>query len=301
MKRRWILVIGIVMGINGLTAWGEQASPSTSSATNASVRMPEVTVTEQLLNEEKTVGPNQQPEWTTQRRFPTTRVYVLAPWQVEFEQWWKGKFPRDGHSSHLFQEEIGVGLPYRFQLDVYENLEYTDKELFRHQGNQVEIRWALADWGRIPLNPTLYAEWVFNDHDPDKYELKLLLGEELAPRWHWALNGIYEQEVGGGRSTELAWSQAVSYTVIDQKLSVGVEMNFEHTTEKGSRSDPEIEFIIGPCFQWRPTCNTHLDAVPLFGVTHESPRVEVFIVFGIDFGPGAKAESGMAPISTRTK
>jgi hypothetical protein len=33
---------------------------------------------------------------------------------------------------------------------------------------------------------------------PDVYELKLLLGEELAPRWHWGFNGVYEQEVGGG-------------------------------------------------------------------------------------------------------
>ena len=292
-----MLLLGICNG--NVPSWG--ADTTTASETNAPVRMPEVTVTEKALAEEALAGENKQPEWTMERRFPTTRVYVLAPWQVEFEQWWKGKFERDGNDSHLFQSEIEVGLPYRFQLDVYENLEYTDKERFGHQGNQVEARWALAEWGKIPLNPTLYAEWVFNSHDPDKYELKLLLGEELAPRWHWALNGFYEQEVGGSRSTEFGWSQAVSYTLIDQKLSVGIEMNFEYTTEKGSRSDPVIEFIIGPSVQWRPTRNTHVDAVPLFGATSDSPRVEAFIVFGVSFGPGAKAERGTAPVSMQSK
>jgi hypothetical protein len=132
-------------------------------------RLPTVTVTEtnvppDELREDQPIGPNEQPEWTTRRRFATTRVYVAQPWQMQFEQWWKGKFPREGRSEHLFQSEISLGLPYRFQLDFYENLELTANRTFRHQGNQVEGRWALADWGKIPLNPTLYGEWKFNQN-----------------------------------------------------------------------------------------------------------------------------------------
>ena len=161
--------------------------------------LPETLVVGRRLSEDRAVGPNQQPEWTTARRFATTRVYVLPPWQAEFEQWWKGKFPRQGKGEHFLQSEIGIGLPYRLQLDIYENLERPVGGTFQHGGNQFEMRYAFADWGKIPLNPTLYLEWKANHNAADAYEVKLLLGEELAPRWHWGLNFFFEQEVGGGR------------------------------------------------------------------------------------------------------
>jgi hypothetical protein len=255
-----------------------------------------VIVSASTLTEETLIGANQQPAWTARRRFSTTRIYVLPPWQVEFEQWWKGKFPRVGKPEHLFQSEIEVGLPYRFQLDLYENVEHTPHAATK-TSNQLEARWALADWGRIPLNPTLYAEWKFNGVAPDAYELKLLLGEQLAPCWHWGFNLFYEQETGGARATELGFSQAVSYSAIDSKFSVGVEMNFEHTTQKSSRGNPAIEFLIGPSIQWRPTTRTHLDFVPLFGATRDSPRVEAFLVFGIELGDGAASKEVEAPVS----
>src|SRR6267142_1803803 len=79
------------------------------SAQEASpTRLPTVIVTETNLppgeiREDQPVGPNEQPEWTTRRRFSTTRIYVSPPWQMEFEQWWQGEFPREGKSDHLFE------------------------------------------------------------------------------------------------------------------------------------------------------------------------------------------------------
>lgn len=266
-------------------------------------KLPPVTVTEtrradDVMAEEVRIGPAQQPEWTTKRRFATTRAYVIEEGQIEFESWWKGKFLRNGKPEHLLQEEIEVGLPWRFQLDLYENFLDTPTATMKHQGSQVEARWALAPWGAIPLNPTLYAEWKFNDRDPDAYEVKLLLAEEFGSRWHWAFNVFFEQEVSGGRATEMGFSQAVSYTLCDEKLSAGIEMNFEHTTEDGSRGHPEIEFLLGPSLQYRPLPGVHLDFVPLIGLTHDSPRVEAFAILGIDFG-GAKEKGESAPASAR--
>ena len=255
--------------------------------TNEATRLPTVTVfgKEATLNEESQTGDYNQPEWTQYRRFSTTRVYVQRnAWEVGFEQWWRGRFNRNGSSSHLFQEEIEVGLPYRMQLDLYENWISDDDGHMRHHDFATELRWALADWGKIPLNPTLYGEWKFVEESQggDVFEIKLLLGEQLAPRWHWGFNAIYEQEVGQSRATEWAFSQGISYTMIDEKLSAGLEMKFVHETAKGSRSNPEVKFLLGPSVQWRPTPRTHLDLVPLVGLTHDSPRVEAFIVFGID-------------------
>ena len=253
------------------------------------------------LLEEQPIGPNQQPEWTTRRRFSTTRIYVLPPWQFEFEQWWRGKFPREGKSGHLLQSEIGVGLPYRFQLDFYENIENVPGDSMRHQGNQVEARWALAEWGKIFLNPTLYGEWKFNSHEADAYEVKLLLGEEIAPRWHWGLNIFYEQQVDDERGSEFGFSQAVGYTLLDERLGLGMEMKFERASAPNFDGKPAVEFLIGPSIQWRPTPRTHFDLVPLFGTTHDSPIVEAFIVFGIDFGPGGNHEQVRGPVSSKAR
>ena len=281
-----------------------QTDDKSDSSIPGFVRLEPVTVygtNTSALAEDQLIGPNEQPEWTTRRRFSTTRVYVAAPWQMQFEQWWKGKFPRHDHSEHLFQSEISLGLPYRFQIDFYENMELTAHNTFQHQGNQVEARWALADWGKIPLNPTLYAEWKFNNNDPDAYEIKLLLGEELCPRWHWGFNIFYEQEISGGLESEMGFSQGISYTLIDEKLSAGIEMNLERTSGPHLNGTPATEFLLGPSIQWRPHPRIHLDIVPLFGTTHDSPAVEAFIVFGFDFGPNGNHSNTYIPASSQSR
>lgn len=280
---------------------------SQAQEAGAPVRMPPVVVEGEhpQSQEESLVGPWNQPEWTQQRRFSTTRIYLQkAPWEAGFEQWWRGRFFRDSTQQHRFQEEIEVGLPFRTQLDLYETWMSDQAGHMRHTDFDVELRWALADWGKIPLNPTLYGEWKFVDKNegPDVFEVKLLLGEDLAPRWHWGLNAAWEQEVGGSRATELAVSQGVSYSLIDQRLGAGVEMVFRHETANGSRGDPGISFLIGPSVQWRPWKNTHLDIVPLIGTTYDSPRAEIYVVFGIDFWPGESGKPARyAPTSLKSQ
>src|SRR5262249_517154 len=130
--------------------------------------------------------------------------------------------------------------------------------------------------------------------------VKLLLGQDLAPRWHWGFNLFYEQEVGGGRESEMGFAQAISYTVKDEKLSVGLEMKLERTSHPNLSGSPAIEFDLGPRIQWRPTRRTQLDLVPLFGVTKDSPLLEAWVVFGFDIGPGGSHEL-MAPTSSRAR
>lgn len=279
----------------------------TAAETNSTpTRLPDITVfgpTVPVATEEQKVGPYDQPEWTLLRRFPTTRVYVQKdPWEFGFEQWWRGRFFKDGTQAHKFQEEVEIGLPKRMQLDLYETWTSDEKGRIRQSDTSVELRWALADWGKIPLNPTLYGEWAFVDpaRGADIWEIKLLLGEELAPRWHWGLNLIYEQEAGQSRAREIAWSQGVSYTFIDQKLSGGLEMRFAHETTQGTRSQPEITYMVGPSVQWRIFSHGHIDFVNMFGVTKDAPKVESFIVFSLDLG-GVKGNGHYAPASLKSQ
>ncbi len=257
-----------------------------------------------ITSDSELVGPYSQPQWTTQRPFTTTRVYVLPPGVMQVEQWVRPTWNRDGTMEYRFLEEYAIGLPHRFQLDIYErwNSEPNDADRHRanHEGNQIELRYALADWGVIPLNPTLYIEWVErggSQNKPNVYETKLLLGDNLGPRSFFGSNLVLEQEVAGERTTELTWSNALGFTVIERKLMVGLEMVYTNASVHGARGEATNAFSIGPSLQYRPTNRTFVDVVGLFGVNDDTYAERMFIVFGYQFGTRA-GPSGYAPTST---
>jgi hypothetical protein len=298
---QWVI---LTLMLSATWSFAQTLSDETQPAevTNPPTRMPEVTVTgEQPLTEEIPLGDNQQPEWTARRRFATTRVYVQPPWQVESETGWQADYERShrGPPSHLLTQEFELGLPYRFQVD-YEYAETINAGVWRYASSSVELRWAFAEWGKIPLNPTVKAEWKMNNSAADAYEFSLALGEEIVPRWHWGANLFYEQQIGDDREREYAAAQAVSYTVVDEELGIGVEMKLKDETDTLDRHS-HLEFLVGPSVQWRPTPRTHLDVVSLFGATGPSSRVETFVFFGIDFGPGSERNEGITPASLRNK
>ena len=163
----------------------------------------------------------------------------------------------------------------------------------------MELRYALADWGKIPFNPTIYVEYAFTNHkyNGDTLETKLLFGDDIGKRVHWGLNVSFESELSHELGKTLIIAGGVGFTVIDQTLNAGVEMQFDRDTVAGQRSNPNVEFEVGPSFQWRITKNSHLDLVGLFGCTHQGPRFEGFLVFGWDFGGSgaAKEQHGYTP------
>ena len=167
------------------------------------------------------------------------------------------------------------------------------------------MRWALADWDRIPLNPTVFGEWKFRNAEADSFETKLLLGGDIVPRWHGGMNIFFEQQVGDQREQEIAGTGALSYTLLDELLSVGIEMEF--TAEREAAPPPDesndfkYKFVIGPSLQWRPFSHFFVDVVPLFGTTDDSPIIESFIVIGFDFNAPSESEGIEPPVSVRTK
>jgi len=262
--------------------------------------LPPVRVVARRFHDDEPIGPYNQPGWTTHRRFATTRAYVLPPGQIELEGWWRGTWPDGSAPKERIQGELGVGLPYRLQLDFYENFEDPSGGEIAWDGSQVELRWALADWGEIFWNPTLYGEWKFVSDGPDVYELKLLFSDDIAPRWRGAVNAIYEAQDSGDEETEIAISAAASYTVRDDMFYVGVETKINRVSEGGPGGAPDMEILLGPSFQWRPTPRTHVDIVPLFGLTEDSPVAQVFLVFGIDLGSSGE-EHGFSPTSLKSQ
>lgn len=246
-----------------------------------------------ILLEEKPVGTFGEPEWVKQRRFSTTRIFVQKdPWEMGVEQWYRLRTFDGGRVTQRSITEFELGLPYRMQLDIYEKASHdnSDDKGWQQDGVAVELRYALADWGVIPLNPTLYEEYAFAHDGSDVIESKILFGDDFGQGWHWGVNLIHETQVWGDRTHKFAVSGGISKTIVDSCFSVGIEGQWSHETN--SRS----EAILGPSIQWRPTNNTHLDLVTMAGLTDSSPNAECWLIFGFDFGGASKSE-GYKPTS----
>jgi len=279
-----------------------------------SVGIPPVTV-EARQESQELVGPYQQPRWSARGRFSgDTDVYVLPPGEFFVDADYRATIPKHGRTAHLFTQEFEAGLPHRIQLAYENNVEIKDGHS-QVTEQTFEARYALADWGKIPLNPTLFAEYKLgvgkdfgaqeNPGDPipglpDAFEIRILLGEQLTPRLQWALNLFHEQQTGGEREWETGFSQAFSYSLLDEDLKVGMEMQFIRETEFDSRWDPEYQFNIGPSFTWKPSRRSRLDVAALFGTTEDSPSAKIFAVFSYAFGETKESEVE-TPVSGRRR
>lgn len=235
------------------------------------------------LGEEDLVGPHRQPRWTATRRFTTTRVYVRPPGKVEFEYWLRPTFERDEPTEVRQLLELEFGLPHRLQLDLYLRTDYEGDDGEWLSGQQVELRYALADWGVIPGNPTLYLEWVALEQRPDKVEPKILLGGEIAPRWHWGVNLVGELELGGEREYEYQVTGGLSFTVIDEVFSIGAEGVLVAADVAGNRGDYAGAIFLGPSVQWRPFPELTVNVAPLAGIGGHAPDARVFVNVGWEF------------------
>ena len=248
-------------------------------------QMPPVTVVGQpaaALREEDRIGTYEQPRWTAHRRFPNTRIYVLPKGQFEFEFWSRADIPKDGPTTMQNMYEVEMGLGHRLQLDLY-LVSRNEGEGETYIDQKFEIRYGLADWGVLWGNPAVYLEYVLRDQKQDKVETKLLFGDELAPRWHWGANLVYEGETGGDQENEYQATLGLSYTVLDEKLSVGTEAKGAIADEKGDRGNFNKEVLVGPSVQFRPVPNMHVDLAPLFGLTDDSPVLQNWVNVGWEF------------------
>ncbi len=266
------------------------------------------------------------PAFSRSRFTPLLNAYVLPPWAVYTSVIYQGDALRFNRPDHMFTEEIELGLPARFGVAIENSIEGF-RGTWQDRSFSVEARYAFADWDKIPLNPTIFAEWKFgigdilhdegppepmgkgeaqdflNEHNslPDAYEIRLLLSEEFFGKLEWALNAFFEQEVTGDRGREYGFAQSVTIPVLlpNERLKVGAEMQLTGFTDKGIRGDPSWRFIVGPTIGWKPTANTRLDISPLIGATDDAPRISVFAVFSLLFG--GKETGGEAPASTRNR
>jgi len=269
------------------------------------------------------------PGFSRSRFSNLTQAYVLPPGAVFAGLIYQGDAQKFNRPDHMLTQEIEIGLPGRFGL-AFENSIENFRGRTQDRTFSAELRYALADWNVIPLNPTIFVEYKFGLghilHDegppepmgkgeaeeflmerkplPDAVEVRFLFAQDFSNNVEWAANIFVEQEIGGDRGREVGFAQSVMFPVLlpNERLKVGAEMQYTSFTDSGLRdegaSSPRV--VIGPTVAWKPTKNTRLDVSPLFGVTDDAPRASVFVVFSMLFG-GSEREQAEAPASTRNR
>jgi hypothetical protein len=156
-------------------------------------------------------GHRPSPEWTQDRSFTSTRFWLLDPGQFEVETWLRTRIqhqftdPATGLSSRapaeiLLQGEVEIGLAPHLQIDLYENLTFnvdaSGSRGVQQEGVQIEARIAIPSYyGQVFGNPVIYLEFHPRHADPDRAEIRLLLGGALTNRLYLAVNPYFETNV----------------------------------------------------------------------------------------------------------
>jgi hypothetical protein len=251
------------------------------------------------------------PEAFSRSRLGTlTQAYVLPAFTVYTGLDYEFTSPRQGLPDHLFTQELEIGLPFRFGVAMENNVDAFNGSV-RESSVSIETRYALADWDKIPLNPTLFAEYRIgigplnetaevgsqphegDEQDqgprrtPNAYELRLLLAEDFGDKVEWALNAFFEQELSGDRGREWGFAQSIAVPILQEreKLKLGIEMLYRNHTDHPTRSDPTQLFELGPSVAWKLTRSARLDFTPLFGTTSAGPAVQTFLILSFLLGP----------------
>lgn len=293
------------------------SSPTLSQAQSSESTLEQMTITGQ-------VSPGGYSAYGAPEAFSRSRLgaltqtYVLPPFTAYAGLEYELTTPRKGLPDNLFTEELEIGLPYRFGIAMENNVDAFNRSV-RESTTSFEIRYALADWNKIPLNPTVFAEYKIGigplnetaevgsqdpgeqGRTPNAYELRLLLAEDWGDKVEWALDGFCEQELSGDRGREWGFAQSIAVPLLheQEKLKVGVEMQFSNHTDHGDK--PIRQFELGPSLAFKPTRHTRIDVAPLFGTTNAGPNLQLFLIFSAVLGPKEEAGESEAPASTRNR
>jgi hypothetical protein len=116
----------------------------------------------------------------------------------------------------------------------------------------------------------------------------------------WALNIFVDREFGGRQSMSGGFSQSVEVPVLlpEEKLEVGLEMQYRSGGDALGPIGTAKGLAVGPTLAWRPTQKVRFDLSPLFGTSEHTPALEVLAVFSFSFGGPAAAEAEI-PVSAR--
>jgi len=230
-----------------------------------------------------------------------TKSYVLSPFSFELENGYEGNIFHHGLPVQLFGQEIEVGLPARFTVGVQNQVEHFSGDTFERSFS-LEARYALANWNKLLFNPTISVEYLFGLENAvqDSGEFGLLISHDFPHLVEWAMNIFVEREFSGQESTSAGFAQSVEVPVLlpEEKLEVGLEMQYRSGGQTIGLERTIKGLVVGPTLAWRPTKSVRFDLSPLFGCSHHTPAVQMFAVLSLSFGGPAGKETEI-PVTAR--
>lgn len=230
-----------------------------------------------------------------------TKSYVISPFSFELEAGYEDAIFQHGLPAQLFRQELEMGLPARFTVGIQNQIEHFAGDT-RDRSFTFEARYALANWNKLLLNPTISAEYRFGLSNGlhDSGELALLISHDFPHLIEWAMNIFVDQEFGGRQSTSAGFAQSVEVPLLlpEEKLEAGVEMQYQSGGERIGGRGSTKGLAIGPTLAWRPTKSVRFDVSPLIGCSDHTPVVQVFAVFSFSFGGPATGDTE-TPASAR--
>ncbi|MEO6970313.1 MAG: hypothetical protein ABI217_05415 [Chthoniobacterales bacterium] len=228
-----------------------------------------------------------------------TKSYVLSPYSFELEAGYEGAIFRHGPPAQLLRQEIEMGLPARFTLGLQNEVEHIAGAT-HDRSFTLETRYALADWNKLPLNPAISAEYYFglSPRTSDSAQLTLLVSHDFPHLIESAMNIFVERASGGRSSTSFGFVQSIEVPVLlpEEKLEVGLEMQYRSGGETARGDGTTKGFAIGPTLAWRASTKARFDFSPLFGCSDHTPALQVFAIFSVSLG-GPEAGDAEKPAS----
>lgn len=232
-----------------------------------------------------------------------TKSYVLAPFSLEVENASISTVFRHGTPAQLFSQEIEMGLPARFTVGVQNQIEHFAGET-AERSFTLESRYALANWNKLPLNPAISAEYRFglNGTVADSAELALLVSHDFPHLIEWAMNVFVDHEFDGRRSNAAGVAQSVEVPVLlpDEKLEVGLEMQYRSGGDELGKLRSTKGLQLGPTLAWRPTQDLRFDLSPLIGCSDHTAALQLFAIFSWSFGASNSGDTDL-PVSARAR
>jgi hypothetical protein len=286
-SNKTMLVLFLVMfGVGSVFGQYSGRALNNGEEPQDSVRsLKEVIVTARKYSQFELVGENQQPAWTLVRKFPSTRTYIMVPkGTVMYEKWFDMRTPRGGDPTEVrMRDEFAFGLANRLELDLYLHTVYKSngyESNFGFRGFSWEVRYALAEWGKIWGNPTLYFEHKLLDGKYQGIEPKLLLGDRIGKKGIWGVNLIYESYTAPTRiEQQREYAYTASYgQVVNDDLTIGVSNMFRHNDVDGTN-----EWYVGPALQYRFSGNAYINFELLPGLNDDAKKFRNTIIFGWRF------------------
>jgi len=286
-----IFAISFVLFACSAFAQSKLETPTEKVQTEQIGKLDEVVVTAKQPTQFDTIGEYNQPVWTTTRMFSSTRAYVMTPKDnVKYERWFEFRNRKNGEPTQVrMRDELAFGLGNRWELDLYNHTRYdgtSQNQTFEQKGFSYEFRYALADWGKIPGNPTLYFEHKLFD-GRQGIEPKLLLSDRIGNTdWIWATNFIWEQNLGGGTAEDKEKEFAVTGSigkVINDRLMVGLSTHTRKYYYQADNCNRCTEFYIGPAVNLKITNRARLSFEHMQAASSESVyNSRSFLIFAYD-------------------